>query len=147
MQENLRIFGLNHQFYNWRKKILFRCCSRLDERLGWGEASAGGRDIEVLLSGAEQRTGEGETMRYDVARGWLPNMIISGKDCPKTWCCLWMIAQHDYLEEWVGTRWFPAQELHSSSCSSLPEVKIENIVLSKKHNFQEYSDDVIRKNN
>jgi len=40
----------------------------------------------VLLSGwPEQRTGKGETMRYDVARREdCPNMIVLGKDCPTT---------------------------------------------------------------
>ena len=87
-QEDSKIFWPNSPVSSLKEK-LFRCCSRLDEQLGWGEGSAGGRDIEVLLSGCpEQRTGEGGNHEiWCCPEGWLPNMIVLGKDCPTTWCC------------------------------------------------------------
>ena len=57
---------------------LFRCCSRLDEPGLGGERQQQGAGIQKCFYQEEQRTGE--TMRYDVARGWLPNMIALGND-------------------------------------------------------------------
>ena len=57
---------------------LFRCCSRLDEPGLVRERQQQGAGIQKCFYQEEQRTGE--TMRYDVARGWLPNMIALGND-------------------------------------------------------------------